>query len=248
MGGNRVRVERAKVEGEIGSQADEILAVEADRPVFASGIVQRAPGGFAIRAVPGQRMAVSTVPRWRRAARRRLAHLLVAFVVGGGTVAAFRYLAWDALRLALDGERVHATLSNAREIDEERFSFRDPGFRKVRRIRLDADYVDDRGAPRRFATDVDPSTEWLWSLTADQAEVRRLGIEPVVQWFVILPHDPSVHQLGDRVRLDAKRGIVPLAGLALLAVPYWLLLVRPELPRHGRRPRGRLVTPPGPAA
>jgi hypothetical protein len=248
MEGNRVRVERAKVDAEALPSADEILAVEADRPVFVSGIVERVPGGFAIRAAPGRRMAVSAVPLWRRAARRRLAHVLVAFVVAAGTIEAFRFLAWDELRLTVQGEKVHATLSNAREVDAERFSFRDLNFRKVRRIRLDADYVDDRGAPRRFTTDVDPRTEWLWSLTADQAEVRRLGIEPVVQTFVVIPHDPSVHQLGDRVRLDAKRGLVPLAVLVLLSVAYWLLLVRPELPRRSRRPRGRLVAPPGPAA
>lgn len=248
MEGNRVRVERAKVDAEVGSRADEIVAVEADRPVYVSGVVERAPGGFLIRAAPGQRMAVSTVPLWRRAARRRLGHTLVAFVVAAGTIEAFRFLAWDELRLTAAGEKIHATLSNAREVDEERFSLRDLEFRKVRRIRLDAEYVDDRGATRRFTTDVDPKTEWLWSLTADQAEVRRLGIEPVVQWFVILPHDPSVHRLGERVRLGLGAAVVPLAGLAVGAVIYWLLLVRPEVRPSGRRPRGRVVSPSGSAA
>jgi len=241
MDGNRVRVERAKVEGRIGSRADEIVAVEADRPVFASGIVERVPGGFAIRAVPGQRMAVSTVPLWRRAARRRLAHLLVALVIAGGTVAAFRFLAWDALRLTVEGEKVRATLSNAREVDVERFRLGDLGFRKVRQVRLDADYADRRGTRRRFTVDVDPGTEWLWSLTADQAEVRRLGIEPVARQFVVLPEDPSVYQMGERVRLGVGSAVLPLGALAVIGVIYWLVLVRPERPPRGTRPRGRIV-------
>lgn len=248
MEGNKVRVERAKVDHEVGAREDEIVAVEADRPVYVSGIVERTQGGFAIRPVPGQRMAVSTMPLWQRAARRRLAHALIAFVVAGATIEAFRFLAWDALRLTLQGSEVRATLSNARDIDEERFSLWDLGFRKVRRIRLDAAYRDERSATRHFTTVVDPATEWLWSLTADQAEVRRLGIEPVEQRFVILPHDPSVHQLGERVRLDTGAGLVPLAALAVLAIPYWLLLVRPELRPRGRRRLGRIITPAGPAA
>jgi hypothetical protein len=248
MEGNRVRVERAKVEDEIGSRADEIVAVEADRPVYVSGVVERAPGGFAIRAAPGRRMAVSTVPLWRRAVRRRLAHGLVAFAAALGTIEAFRFLAWDELRLTIRGTKVRATLSNAREIDEERFSLRDLEFRKVRRIELDAEYVDAGGATRRFTTVVDKGTEWLWSLTADQAEVRRLGIEPVVQWFVVLPHDPAVHQLGDRVRLGLGAAVGPLAVLALGTVIYWLLLVRPEVRPSGRRPRSRVVSPSGSAA
>ena len=248
MEGNRVRVERAKVESGIGSRTDEIVAVEADRPVYVSGIVERTQGGFAIRPVPGQRMSVSTMPLWRRAARRRVAHALIAFVIAGATIEAFRFLAWDALRLTIEGTRVNATLSNAREIDEERFSLWDLGFRSVRRIRLDATYPDEQGAPRHFTTVVDPGTEWLWSLTADQAEVRRLGIEPVVQRFVILPNDPSVHQLGERVRLNTGAGLVPLAVLAVLAIPYWLVLVRPELRPRGRRHLGRIVTPSGSAA
>jgi len=248
MEGNRVRVERAKVEEEIGSRADELVAVEADRPVYASGVVERGPGGFLIRAAPGQRMAVSTVPLWRRAVRRRVAHVLISFVAAAGTIEAFRFLAWDALRLTVTGTKVHATLSNAREIDEERFSLRDLETRKVRRIRLDAEYADDRGATRRFTTDVDPKTDWLWSLTADQAEVRRLGIEPVVKWFVILPHDPSVHQMGERVFLGFGASVGPLAVLALVAVIYWLALVRPERRPRVRRPRGRIISPSGSAA
>lgn len=248
MEGNKVRVERAKVDDQIGSRADEIVAVEADRPVYVSGIVERTQGGFAIRAVPGQRMAVSSMPLWQRAARRRVAHALVALVIAGATIEAFRFLAWDALRLTLGGTEVNATLSNAHEIDEERLDLWDLGYRKVRRIRLDAEYMNERREIRRFTTVVDPGTEWLWSLTADQAEVRRLGIEPVVQRFVILPHDPSVHQLGERVRLNTGAGLVPLAVLAVLAIPYGLVLVRPELRARGRRRLGRMVTPSGSAA
>lgn len=247
MGNDSVRVERAKLD--LAERADEILAVDADRPVYVSGIVERAAGGgFAIRAVPGQRMAVATEPLWQRAARRRLAHLLIAFVIAGASVALFRFLAWDTLRLTLDGAKVRATLSNLRDIDEERFDIRDIGFRKVRRTQLDATYVDEKGATRHFTPVVDPDTEWLWSLRADQAEVQRLGIEPVEQWFVILPHDPSVYRLGERVRLGFGAGFGPLALFALTATLYWLILVRPETWQRHRSFHYRIVTPQDSAA
>jgi hypothetical protein len=254
MEGNRkVRVEpehRGRMDAALAKETppDDFLAVQAERPVYVAGIVERAPDGFVLHAVPGQRMAIATEPLWQRATRRRFRHALIAFLIAGATIECFRFLAWDLFRLALEGTPVIATLSNLRDIDEERFSLRAMGFVKVRKTELDADYVDDQRRPRRFTAVVDPKTEWLWSLRADQAEVRRLGIEPVRQWFVILPDDPSVQQLSREPHISATAALVPFMGLALAAILYLLIVVRPEVRPRGRRRRGRVVTPSGPAA
>lgn len=254
MEGNRkVRVEpehRARMDDALAKEgsADDFLAVQAERPVHVAGIVERGPDGFAIRAAPGERMAIATEPLWRRAARRRLRHALMAFLIAGATIECFRFLVWDFARLSLEGTAVVATLSNARDIDEERFSLWAMGFVKVRKTELDAAYVDARRNPRHFTAVADPETEWLWSLRADQAEVRRLGIEPVRQWFVILPDNPSVQQLGREPHIGATAALGPFVGLALTAILYLLIVVRPEARPRGRRGRGRIVTPPGPAA
>lgn len=250
MEGNRkVRVEpehRALMDDALAKDrsSDDFLAVEGERPVHVAGIVERDAEGFVLRAAPRQRMPIATEPLWQRAARRRLRHALIALLFAGATIQCFRFLAWDFARLSLEGTAVLATLSNPRDIDEARLM----GLSRVRRTELDAAYVDAQGNPRHFIAVVDPRTEWLWSLRADQAEVRRLGIEPVEQWFVILPGNPSVQQLGREPRVGAAAAFGPFAGLALAAILYLLFLVRPEVRPRGRRGRGRIVTPPGPAA
>jgi hypothetical protein len=250
----KVRIEpelRAKVEPAIWARTEEIVAERAERPVYVSGIVERVPTGFALRVVPYRRMIVSTVPLWKRAARRRIAHMLIAFAAAGLSLTLFRFLAWDALRLTLDGEQVHATLTSLEDIDEERFSLFALGFRKVRKARLEGVYTDNLGRTHPFAPVVDPKAEWLWPLRArktEPQEAERLGIGPVDQTFLVLPENPSVCQLGDRVRIEMDVALIPLALLVLGALLYWLLLVRPELPPRYRNPRHALYTPPGNAA
>jgi hypothetical protein len=246
-GGERVRVEPERRAAADEPVDEELAVLAADRPVFASGIVAEEAGALVLRAPPGERMAISAQPLWRRPARRRVYHLVFAVAIAAVTAEMIARLAWDSARLAFGGKVVVATLSNERLVRERRFRLLAWGYEEVEWSLLDATYVDDRGRERRFTTRVDPKEEWLWLVRVDPGSRERLRIELARQPFVILPDDPSVHQLGNEVRLDGPAALGPLAFLVAAGVFYGLVVVRREIRGRGRLRRHPPVVRQSPA-
>jgi hypothetical protein len=246
-GGERVRVEPERRAAADEPVDDDLAALAAERPVYASGIVTAGAHGFTLRPPPGERMGISGQPLWRRPARRRVYHLVFAAAIAAVTVECVAHLAWDHARLALGGRVVVATLSNERRVRERRFRLSAWGFEEVEKSVLDATYVDEGGRQRQFTTKVDPDAEWIWPVRVDAESRQRLGIEPARQPFVILPDEPSVHQLGTEPRLDGFVALGPLAFLAAAAVFYGLVVVRPEIRGRGRLRRHPPVVRQSPA-
>lgn len=255
--GRRVRVEPELLAVNERAAGDAFVA---EGLVHVAGILAkcddpRADGGLVLRAAPGERMVISPTPLWMRAARRRFFHLVFAAAIATLTTESVRFLTWDYFRLAFTGKRIIATLTNQRPYRQWRLS----GWwlRKVPVTLLDATYTDDRGQARQFTTAVDPRTEWLWKIvdpakfagTDLEATAREIASEPVRMPFVILPDEPSVHQLGERAHIGSRAAFVPMIVLAVIAILYWVRFVRPESPPPRiRRRHPRVVPVPGSAA